>query len=379
MSGFGAFADVLDEPADNYDNEVEYEEKEQREKSRRYKEKESSKDYVRLPTCQYSPNCKRTNPEHFKKYYHPERESSPSKHHSAHKHHTSSGGSRLISTAKPSKHEDVSWLFPQKPCPMLMDGLYCRYLNIRYLGECKHAHPKNMVNPLKLHASYTLTAPNGAKLYDIKTKFDQTMLGKGAFVTAKRIVNKDLRTAFEKRQQYLIEKRGGTTLQDDLYHGCNDAIIPTICTTGFIVPSDYSASPNCPVSKHMVPNTSLCNSDCVHCTQQHKWNKCHMFGLGIYLANIAGKSASYVSGTPAGQTKKMLLCRVELGRSDIHQKIVKHDSNHDFIVPQKGFDSITVKGDPTAQAGPHKLSVVLDEYVVFHPFQVLPEYLIEYN
>jgi hypothetical protein len=36
MSGFGAFADVLN---DNYDNEVEYEEKEQRGKSGRYKEK----------------------------------------------------------------------------------------------------------------------------------------------------------------------------------------------------------------------------------------------------------------------------------------------------------------------------------------------------
>jgi len=200
---------------------------------------------------------------------------------------------------------------------------------------------------------------------------------------------------FTQRQQYIRERRGGSTLQDSLYHGCDDKIIDIVCKTGFIVPADYDASPHCPVSGHLVPRLppssssisspgfgvtgSLCNTDCTYCTNKHAWNKCHMFGLGIYFANMASKSANYVKGTPVGSNKRMMLCRVELGTSYIHQKLFAQDTDHGVVVPKAGYDSITVKADPAATAGSLKLSVALDEYILFHPFQVIPEYIIEYQ
>jgi hypothetical protein len=399
---FGAFDDVLnagDEEVEDYQEEIKFE------KEKAAKERNPSG----LPLCRYSPNCFRTNPDHFKQFYHPERPSplpsqsnhspsnSPSKPSASSSTHIkpsyphpdsaesspsssppSIDSSWLTSYSPVKLGKNDSWLFPQQPCPQLMNGYYCRYSNIRFSGECKNAHPSSMLNPLKLTASFILTEPNVAKLADIKSEFERTK--GGTFVGAKRITNKALKTAFEHRQQYITEKRGGSTLQDHLYHGCNETTINTICTTGFIVPADYQASPNCPVSKHVAHTTSLCNVDCTHCTQQHKWNKCHMFGLGIYLANQANKSNLYVIGTPAGQNKKMLLCKVELGNSFLHQKISTQDGEHNNVLPQQGYDSITVRADPQSQVGnTNKLSVTLDEYVVFHPFQVLPEYIIEYK
>merc|ERR1712093_748143 len=40
--------------------------------------------------------------------------------------------------------------------------------------------------------------------------------------------------------------------------------------------------------------TTLCGTDCSHCCKEHKWGKCHMYGLGVYLADLAQKSHRYV-------------------------------------------------------------------------------------
>jgi len=40
--------------------------------------------------------------------------------------------------------------------------------------------------------------------------------------------------------------------------------------------------------------TTLCGTDCDHCKKPHNWEKCHMYGLGVYLADMAQKSHRYV-------------------------------------------------------------------------------------
>ncbi len=81
---------------------------------------------------------------------------------------------------------------------------------------------------------------------------------------------------------------------------------------------------------------------------------------------------------PPGQTKRMLLCKVELGHSFIHQKISKQDEAHNAVVPQKGYDSITVKADPHSQPGGNKLSVALDECVFIFSVSYLFSFFITF-
>lgn len=132
---------------------------------------------------------------------------------------------------------------------------------------------------------------------------------------------------------------------------------------GFTPPSDFAASPNCPKSKARAPGASLCNNDCKLCTTQHKWNKCHMYGLGIYFADQASKSDLYVHDSGNFQappqvqfkdpkSRKMLLCAVNTGRSSlVKEELQKPDELHDKILPPKGYDSLTILGNPNAKKG----------------------------
>merc|ERR1712226_377209 len=64
--------------------------------------------------------------------------------------------------------------------------------------------------------------------------------------------------------------------------------------------------------------TTLCTNTCKHCTEKHEWNRCHMYGLGIYLGDIAQKSHRFVSQpdiTCKGRRRyRMIVCSV-LGRA----------------------------------------------------------------
>jgi len=40
--------------------------------------------------------------------------------------------------------------------------------------------------------------------------------------------------------------------------------------------------------------TTLCSSSCEYCVEPHHWHRCHMYGLGIYLADMPAKSHRYV-------------------------------------------------------------------------------------
>merc|ERR1711956_12677 len=104
----------------------------------------------------------------------------------------------------------------------------------------------------------------------------------------------------------------------ELYHGCNTALLDTICQHGLMPPSDMKAAESCPTSGGKVLRTSICSNDCPHCTERHEWDRCHMFGLGIYLGDIAAKSHRYVSMPEVAHNSRrryhLLLCEVVAGK-----------------------------------------------------------------
>merc|ERR1711966_221984 len=94
-------------------------------------------------------------------------------------------------------------------------------------------------------------------------------------------------------------------------------ILETVYNHGLAPPSDMEASEDCPVSGGKGLRTSLCDNTCKFRTTPHSWDRCHMFGLGIYLADIAQKSHRYVSASTLlanGRREcKLVLCTVLLG------------------------------------------------------------------
>merc|ERR1712061_113876 len=100
--------------------------------------------------------------------------------------------------------------------------------------------------------------------------------------------------------------------------GTNNNILDTLYQHGLQPPSDVRASDNCPKSGNKGLCTTLCNNDCKYCTEKHEWDRCRMYGLGIYLADLAQKSHRYVSQpeTVEGGRRRyrMIICSV-LGRA----------------------------------------------------------------
>merc|ERR1711979_11014 len=116
---------------------------------------------------------------------------------------------------------------------------------------------------------------------------------------------------------YLTTKHGEEPTVRELYHGTNNNILDVLYTHGLQPPADVNASDACPVSGKKGLSTTLCGNDCKHCTVKHEWAKCHMFGLGIYLADMAQKSHRYCSQPEASSGKRrfrMVVCSV-LGRA----------------------------------------------------------------
>merc|ERR1712072_842291 len=96
-------------------------------------------------------------------------------------------------------------------------------------------------------------------------------------------------------------------------HGTNNNILDILYKHGLQPPSDTQASDRCPKSGGKGLCTTLCNNDREYCTEKHEWNKCHMYGLGIYLADMAQKSHRYVS-QPKKNRYRIVVCSV-LGKS----------------------------------------------------------------
>jgi len=299
---------------------------------------------------------------------------------------------------------------PEQKCPKFI-AKYCRGQNLRFTHPCWCWHPRRETDG----ARYTLDSVElgSAKGNEIMESFSASAPfhdGAPRIVSIKSITNRVLSRLHEEYRRYLATKHREEPQVRELYHGTNMNILDMLCTHGLQPPSDCAADDLCPNSGGKGLSTTLCNNDCEYCTEKHEWNRCHMFGLGIYLADLAQKSHRYVSQPvkEAGRLRyKMIICAV-LGRAfkveghltcdramhdvanvralneeDLENMVVpctaaskaKKDVNAD--APAEKSDMLFVQGlGSRCRPG---YSVFNSEYVAFHPHQCLPKYEITYE
>lgn len=298
---------------------------------------------------------------------------------------------------------------PGQKCPRAV-AQFCRGRNLRYLDPCWCDHT---VSPTA-SATYSLTPIDlcSARGDEIVSKFMASTPfhnGQPKIVGIKAINNATLSNLYDRFRRYLADKNKEEPKVIELYHGTNNNILDVLYTHGLQPPSDMAPAEDCPVSGGKGLCTSICNNDCNKCTTKHQWNRCHMYGLGIYVADISQKSHRYVS-QPAGsghsgkQRYRMVLCSVLMGRTlMIEGHLCKGDAMHDVSslrriwkgdfetmvqpcggplfpkgsLPAEEHDLIFVKGlGVKSKPG---FSVHNSEYIAFHPYQCLPRYEIEYE
>merc|ERR1711985_121757 len=143
---------------------------------------------------------------------------------------------------------------PQQQCPRWIAS-YCRGQNLRFTHPCFCSHHKRPTDG----ASFELVKVDlhSAKGNEIVSKFEMSApFHDGSYpkVTAIHAVKNDvLARLHEEYRRYLKQKNRAEPQVRELYHGTN-------------------------------------NNICEYCTERHEWDRCHMFGLGIYLADMAQKS-----------------------------------------------------------------------------------------
>lgn len=295
-------------------------------------------------------------------------------------------------------------------CPRSI-AQFCRGSNLRFVDPCWCDHAASPTAA----ASFTLT-PIGltsARGDEIVSKFMASAPfhdGTPKIVGIKAINNPILNNLHERYRKYLADKNKEEPKAIELFHGTNTNILEILYTNGLQPPSDTSPAEDCPVSGGKGLCTSICDNRCEKCTEKHQWHKCHMFGLGIYLADIAQKSHRYVSQpvrTKGGKRRyRMVLCSVVMGRTlMIEGHLRKGECMHDVsglrtvwkgeleamvepavrgqqLLQKNGLkaeehDLLFVKGlGSCCRPG---LSVHNSEYISFHPYQCLPRYEIEYE
>lgn len=283
-------------------------------------------------------------------------------------------------------------------CPEELAG-YCRAWNIAHQKICPHSHlywsEANDPTGLSSKAKFGMQklVPGSPEFDYIKIRFLNSWIhttSKQPTVTKiKQVSCPHLEKLFNKRQE-AIAATGVKPNMTELYHGTCEANFPTLFTQGFQPPADYAPHPQCPVSGPYADKlpTSLCKRTCRLCTSmpRHSWNMCHMWGFGIYCAIDSSKSDLYVSnkkGKKSDKTKrKMLLCSVILGEAENVKLLKTPGDMHDRVIPAPGKHSIFALGFknstiPTLNG--QTLGVMNDEYIVFHPHQILPLYIIEYS
>jgi len=224
---------------------------------------------------------------------------------------------------------------PGQPCPRSVAG-FCRGQNLRFTHPCFCSHPERRT----ANARYTLTDIDldSAKGMEICDKFMASApfhTGYPTITGIKAINNPVLSRCHEEYRNFLTTKHMDEPAEQELYHGTNNNINEVLYQHGLQPPSDTNASDSCPVSGGKGLCTTLCDNTCKHCVEKHEWNRCHMFGLGIYLADMAQKSHRYVSQAKVGRNGrlryKMIVCSV-LGKSfQIEGYLKDRKSMHDVV------------------------------------------------
>jgi len=187
---------------------------------------------------------------------------------------------------------------------------YCRGQNLRFTRPCWCDHKQRETQ----NARYTLKSIelDGAKGEEIISKFQASFPNSRAphVVGVKKIHNEVLAKCHEQYRSYLANKHGEEPAVQELYHGTNNNILDILYTHGLQPPSDMAPSDDCPVSGGKGLCTSLCTNTCKFCTKKHEWGRCHMYGLGIYLADMAEKSQRYTTAATGKRSFKMVVCSV---------------------------------------------------------------------
>jgi len=283
-----------------------------------------------------------------------------------------------------------------KVCPRLAGpSKYCRGWNIRghaaWQWSCPFAHPKEHQPTFDAEVSL-VTVPSGSAIFDeIRTDLQRSM-PQARVVKIQRAKNVVLEQLYQERRAFIHEKQA-FAVEKELWHGTSVDAIPTLLKHGLQPPADSVPSEACPVSGGKGLCTTLCSTGCSFCTGAHSWGKCHMYGLGVYMADIAQKSHQYVRKS-SGSTYSMLRCRVCLGNPYlIEGNLLSPAAMHDVCWTQdpsefletlaedwsiaKGHDSYYVRGQAGSQK--HGLGVHNNEYIIFQPYQILPLYRVDYT
>jgi len=296
-----------------------------------------------------------------------------------------------VDDAQPNNPKQAGEICPRLTGP----SKFCRGWNIRghaaWQWGCSFAHPDEYRPTHDAKFVLENIASGSAKFDEIQTEMRRSM-PQARIVRIQRSSNPNLERLYEQRRNFIHDKQG-FALEKELWHGTSVDAIPVLLQHGLQPPADSVPSADCPSSGGRGLCTTLCGTDCKHCSQAHAWGKCHMYGLGVYLADLAQKSHQYVR-KPRKGVYSMLLCRVCLGNPYlIESNLLSSAAMHDLCWCQDpsefleslaedwsiatGHDSFYVKG----QAGAQKqgLGVFNSEYIVFQPFQILPLYLVDYQ
>jgi len=193
-----------------------------------------------------------------------------------------------------------------KTCPRLLGpSHFCRGWNIRghhsWQWGCPFDHPEKSRATFGATYSFLPVVGGTAKYDEIETDLSLTApftsssghAGTPRIVAVQRVVNKKLERLYEERRGFLHDKQG-FVVEKELWHGTSCKALPELLTHGLQPPSDTSACAECPRSGGKGLCTSLCGTDCRKCREPHAWGHCHMYGLGVYLADQAQKSHRYV-------------------------------------------------------------------------------------
>merc|ERR1711920_113956 len=205
-----------------------------------------------------------------------------------------------------------------------------------FTHPCWCSHPVRSTEQARYElAPIALDSAKGVELSDKFMASAPFHTGGPRIVGIKTITNRILSKCHEEYRDYLRTKHMEEPAVQELYHGTNNNILETLYQHGLQPPSDVSASERCPKSGGKGLCTSLCNNDCKYCTEKHEWNRCHMYGLGIYLADMAAKSHRYVSqpkrNTSGTLSYRMVVCSV-LGKAyQMEGHLRTKEAMHDVV------------------------------------------------
>ena len=259
--------------------------------------------------------------------------------------------------ASSSTSKSVATLRPNQ-CPHEHSG-YCRSRNLAFSKKC--TFEDHTVEREMAPAMLEVLEHRSEEFVTIERDFKANWRHSKSTVTVTKIekvtCNAQLEEAF-KATKLSMERRNIMSSQRQLYHGTHADNINNVLKTGFQPPSDYVIHPECPTWGHYHDKgllTSPCLSDCAHCakpphSKRHVWNKCHMYGLGIYFADQSSKSDIYVRPKDMTTGKRMLLVDVLLGDPHHADYLPKEDAYHDLVIAPDGKDSIIAIGTPNATA-----------------------------